>query len=111
MTNMLATFFTFGCLGGAGFAVFSLMGNGKKIEGCVRIFMCARFTNMRLSKYSDQCLHSFFSLDGPEGSANHRTETLRCGASTKYGTQGSLLGMRGLYGDARHSAAHGVFRY
>ena len=31
--NMVATFFTFGCLGGAGFAVFSLMGNGKKIEG------------------------------------------------------------------------------
>ena len=30
---MVATFFTFGCLGGAGFAVYSLMGNGKKIEG------------------------------------------------------------------------------
>jgi hypothetical protein len=33
MMNMVATFFTFGCLGGAGFAVYSLMGNGKKIEG------------------------------------------------------------------------------
>ena len=33
--NMAATFFTFGCLGGTGFAVYSLMGNGKKIEGCV----------------------------------------------------------------------------
>ena len=31
--NMAATFFTFGCLGGSGFAVYSLMGNGKKIEG------------------------------------------------------------------------------
>lgn len=31
--NMLATALTFGCLAGSGFAVFSLMGNGKKIEG------------------------------------------------------------------------------
>ena len=42
MTNMMATFFTFGCFGGAGFAVFSLMGNGKKIEGA---FFCVG--NMR----------------------------------------------------------------
>jgi len=42
MTNMIATFFTFGCFGGAGFAVFSLMGNGKKIEGCV--VLCREFT-------------------------------------------------------------------
>ena len=95
MTNMLATFFTFGCFGGAGFAVFSLMGNGKKIEGCVRIFLCARLRKYAVVNYSDRCLHSFFSLDG---SAYRRTEALGCGASTKYHTQGSLLGTGALPG-------------
>jgi hypothetical protein len=32
-TNMLATFLTLGSIVGSGVAVFSLMGNGKKIEG------------------------------------------------------------------------------
>lgn len=61
MTNMLATFFTFGCLGGAGFAVFSLMGNGKKIEGCVRIFMCARLYKYAVVKVQRSML-AFFLL-------------------------------------------------
>jgi hypothetical protein len=33
VTNMLATFLVAGCTVGSGVAVFSLMGNGKKIEG------------------------------------------------------------------------------
>jgi hypothetical protein len=37
MVNMMATFLTFGCIAGSGVAVFSLMGNGKKIEG---YFLC-----------------------------------------------------------------------
>ena len=37
MTNMLATFLTFGCGASSALAVFSLMGNGKKIEG---YFLC-----------------------------------------------------------------------
>ena len=51
MTNMMATFFTFGCFGGAGFAVFSLMGNGKKIEGCV--FLCWQYA------WETACHHVF----------------------------------------------------
>ena len=35
IANMIGTVMALGCIGGSGFAVFSLMGNGKKIEGCV----------------------------------------------------------------------------
>lgn len=67
VTNMMATFFTFGCFGGAGFAIFSLMGNGKKLEGCVA---CVSLRLLRDAPPHNTCVVS--SLLGHSGQTSRR---------------------------------------